>query len=168
MVLSLPSSQIMQYLHEAGYTKRGKIGCTQPRRVAAMSVSARVAQEMGVTLGQEVSSVLFCREGFLSCSLPSTVGGIKVILLACPLAFNMSSDLFPFIVCWARCVFPNASRPLTTLTCALCASTLPALRSSDFADISHLLSSPFAFQPHHLLPRSVTPFVSRTAPQRRP
>jgi len=31
-----------------------KIGCTQPRRVAAMSVAARVAQEMNVKLGNEV------------------------------------------------------------------------------------------------------------------
>lgn len=30
------------------------IGCTQPRRVAAMSVAARVAEEMGVKLGNEV------------------------------------------------------------------------------------------------------------------
>ncbi|KAL6962428.1 Pre-mRNA-splicing factor ATP-dependent RNA helicase DEAH1, partial [Sarracenia purpurea var. burkii] len=47
------TTQIPQYLHEAGYTKRGKIGCTQPRRVAAMSVAARVSQEMGVKLGHE-------------------------------------------------------------------------------------------------------------------
>eukprot|EP00878_Enallax_costatus_P007712 GHUV01008073.1.p1 GENE.GHUV01008073.1~~GHUV01008073.1.p1 ORF type:complete len:730 (+),score=228.81 GHUV01008073.1:201-2390(+) len=48
------TTQVPQYLHEAGYSKLGKIGCTQPRRVAAMSVSARVAQEMGVKLGNEV------------------------------------------------------------------------------------------------------------------
>ncbi|KAM2002161.1 hypothetical protein ACFX15_025904 [Malus domestica] len=48
------TTQIPQYLHEAGYTKHGKIGCTQPRRVAAMSVAARVSQEMGVKLGHEV------------------------------------------------------------------------------------------------------------------
>lgn len=48
------TTQIPQYLHEAGFTKTGKIGCTQPRRVAAMSVAARVAQEMGVKLGHEV------------------------------------------------------------------------------------------------------------------
>ncbi|CAN1259795.1 Pre-mRNA-splicing factor ATP-dependent RNA helicase DEAH1 [Linum perenne] len=49
------TTQITQYLHEAGYTKLGKkIGCTQPRRVAAMSVAARVSQEMGAKLGQEV------------------------------------------------------------------------------------------------------------------
>ncbi|KAG5148933.1 hypothetical protein AAZX31_06G191700 [Glycine max] len=48
------TTQIPQYLHEAGYTKRGMIACTQPRRVAAMSVAARVSQEMGVKLGHEV------------------------------------------------------------------------------------------------------------------
>ena len=39
---------------EAGYTKRGKVGRTQPRRVTAMSVAARVSQEMGVKPGHEV------------------------------------------------------------------------------------------------------------------
>ncbi|XP_020194276.1 pre-mRNA-splicing factor ATP-dependent RNA helicase DEAH1-like [Aegilops tauschii subsp. strangulata] len=49
------TTQIPQYLHEAGYTAKGKkIACTQPRRVAAMSVAARVAQELGVKLGHEV------------------------------------------------------------------------------------------------------------------
>lgn len=49
------TTQIPQYLHEAGYTKDDFIiGCTQPRRVAAMSVAARVAEEMGVKLGNEV------------------------------------------------------------------------------------------------------------------
>jgi pre-mRNA-splicing factor ATP-dependent RNA helicase DHX16 len=48
------TTQLPQYLHEAGYTKRGKIGVTQPRRVAAMSVAKRVSDEMGVRLGHEV------------------------------------------------------------------------------------------------------------------
>ncbi|XP_034467434.1 pre-mRNA-splicing factor ATP-dependent RNA helicase DHX16 isoform X1 [Hippoglossus hippoglossus] len=49
------TTQIPQYLLENGYSEGGmKIGCTQPRRVAAMSVAARVAQEMGVKLGNEV------------------------------------------------------------------------------------------------------------------
>ena len=30
------------------------IGCTQPRRVAAMSVAKRVSEEMGVELGEDV------------------------------------------------------------------------------------------------------------------
>ncbi|XP_060604333.1 ATP-dependent RNA helicase DHX8-like [Ruditapes philippinarum] len=48
------TTQITQYLAEAGYTTRGKIGCTQPRRVAAMSVAKRVSEEFGCRLGQEV------------------------------------------------------------------------------------------------------------------
>mmetsp|Transcript_34422 Transcript_34422/g.60356 ORF Transcript_34422/g.60356 Transcript_34422/m.60356 type:complete len:948 (+) Transcript_34422:2730-5573(+) len=48
------TTQIPQYLHEIGYTRVGKVGITQPRRVAAMSVAARVAVELGVKLGHEV------------------------------------------------------------------------------------------------------------------
>ncbi|KAF6729435.1 putative pre-mRNA-splicing factor ATP-dependent RNA helicase DHX16 [Oryzias melastigma] len=49
------TTQIPQYLMEEGYTQGGmKIGCTQPRRVAAMSVAARVAEEISVKLGNEV------------------------------------------------------------------------------------------------------------------
>lgn len=49
------TTQIPQFLHHAGFTKNDmKIGCTQPRRVAAMSVASRVAEEMGYKLGNEV------------------------------------------------------------------------------------------------------------------
>ncbi|XP_065355621.1 pre-mRNA-splicing factor ATP-dependent RNA helicase DHX16 [Calliphora vicina] len=49
------TTQIPQFLVDAGFTEdKKKIGCTQPRRVAAMSVAARVAEEMGVKLGNEV------------------------------------------------------------------------------------------------------------------
>ena len=48
------TTQIPQYLHEVGYSEIGKIGCTQPRRVAAMSVATRVAEEMNVRVGHEV------------------------------------------------------------------------------------------------------------------
>uniref|UniRef100_A0A915JHK2 Helicase ATP-binding domain-containing protein n=1 Tax=Romanomermis culicivorax TaxID=13658 RepID=A0A915JHK2_ROMCU len=61
------TTQIPQYLKEAakpdsvyctfykGYCSDGrKVGCTQPRRVAAMSVAARVAQEMNTKLGTKV------------------------------------------------------------------------------------------------------------------
>src|SRR5436305_2081461 len=39
---------------EAGLADRGRICCTQPRRVAALSVSRRVAEELGVAWGREV------------------------------------------------------------------------------------------------------------------
>jgi pre-mRNA-splicing factor ATP-dependent RNA helicase DHX16 len=63
------TTQIPQYLHEIGYSELGKIGCTQPRRVAAMSVAARVAQEMNVRLGHEVGYSI----RFENCTSPKTV-----------------------------------------------------------------------------------------------
>ncbi|CAF1182154.1 unnamed protein product [Didymodactylos carnosus] len=48
------TTQITQYLAEVGYTSSGKIACTQPRRVAAMSVAKRVAKDYGCRLEQEV------------------------------------------------------------------------------------------------------------------
>ncbi|XP_062897219.1 probable ATP-dependent RNA helicase DHX35 [Mobula hypostoma] len=49
------STQIPQYLLEAGWTAEGRvIGVTQPRRVAAVSVAGRVAEERGALLGHEV------------------------------------------------------------------------------------------------------------------
>ncbi|KAK5098387.1 DEAH-box ATP-dependent RNA helicase prp22 [Lithohypha guttulata] len=48
------TTQLTQYLAEGGYAARGIIGCTQPRRVAAMSVAKRVSEEVGCELGREV------------------------------------------------------------------------------------------------------------------
>ena len=48
------TTQMTQYLHEEGYHMKGKIGCTQPRRVAAMSVAKRVSEEFGCRLGEDV------------------------------------------------------------------------------------------------------------------
>ncbi|WFC99409.1 RNA helicase [Malassezia yamatoensis] len=48
------TTQLCQFLHEDGYTKYGLIGCTQPRRVAAMSVAKRVSEEMECELGSTV------------------------------------------------------------------------------------------------------------------
>ncbi|KAK6437454.1 DEAH-box ATP-dependent RNA helicase prp22, partial [Oleoguttula sp. CCFEE 5521] len=48
------TTQLTQYLAEDGFANAGVIGCTQPRRVAAMSVAARVADEVGCRVGEEV------------------------------------------------------------------------------------------------------------------
>lgn len=57
-----------QYLAEEGFADRGRIGCTQPRRVAAMSVAKRVAEEVGCRLGQEVGYTI----RFEDCTSPDT------------------------------------------------------------------------------------------------
>lgn len=48
------TTQLTQYLHEDGFSTYGMIGCTQPRRVAAMSVAKRVSEEMECELGDKV------------------------------------------------------------------------------------------------------------------
>ncbi|KAK6789283.1 hypothetical protein RDI58_013082 [Solanum bulbocastanum] len=48
------STQLPQILYRRGYAKSGIIAVTQPRRVAAVSVSRRVAQEQNVRIGEEV------------------------------------------------------------------------------------------------------------------
>ena len=42
------TTQLAQFLYEDGYCQYGLVGCTQPRRVAAMSVAKRVSEEMEV------------------------------------------------------------------------------------------------------------------------
>ncbi|KFM27366.1 putative pre-mRNA-splicing factor ATP-dependent RNA helicase [Auxenochlorella protothecoides] len=63
------TTQMTQYLAEAGYTAAGKIGCTQPRRVAAMSVAKRVSEEVGCRLGEEVGYAI----RFEDCTSQATV-----------------------------------------------------------------------------------------------
>ncbi|GFQ05289.1 putative ATP-dependent RNA helicase dhx33 [Phtheirospermum japonicum] len=49
------TTQLPQYLFNGGFCRNGGIiGVTQPRRVAAVTVAKRVAEECGVTLGQKV------------------------------------------------------------------------------------------------------------------
>ncbi|KAI0297488.1 P-loop containing nucleoside triphosphate hydrolase protein [Multifurca ochricompacta] len=45
------TTQLAQFLYEDGYCSNGIVGCTQPRRVAAMSVAKRVSEEMECKLG---------------------------------------------------------------------------------------------------------------------
>jgi ATP-dependent helicase HrpA len=48
------TTQIPKMCLAAGCGTRGRIACTQPRRVAALSISRRVADELGVDWGREV------------------------------------------------------------------------------------------------------------------
>ncbi|XP_042196437.1 pre-mRNA-splicing factor ATP-dependent RNA helicase PRP16 [Callorhinchus milii] len=63
------TTQLTQYLSEDGYSNYGMIGCTQPRRVAAMSVAKRVSEEMNVNLGEEVGYAI----RFEDCTSEQTV-----------------------------------------------------------------------------------------------
>lgn len=63
------TTQMTQYMVEAGLSVRGKIACTQPRRVAAMSIAKRVSEEFGCRLGQEVGYTI----RFEDCTSPETI-----------------------------------------------------------------------------------------------
>lgn len=62
----------VEYLKNCNESSKGRqlcVACTQPRRIAAMSVSAHVAKEQNVKLGQEIGYSV----RFESCSSASTV-----------------------------------------------------------------------------------------------
>lgn len=63
------TTQLTQFLYEDGYGERGMIGCTQPRRVAAMSVAKRVSEEMDCKLGSTVGYAI----RFEDCTSKETV-----------------------------------------------------------------------------------------------
>lgn len=80
------TTQLSQILDEAGFAKKGcRIGVTQPRRIGAVSVARRVAQEKNVDVGNEVgymvrfedrtsrSSRIIYMTGWFSCCLMSLV-----------------------------------------------------------------------------------------------
>lgn len=62
------TTQIPKMCLEAGLGVAGKIACTQPRRVAALSVSRRIAEELKVNWGQEVG----CKIRFSDQTSPKT------------------------------------------------------------------------------------------------
>jgi len=48
------STQLPQYLLEDGFGDAGKIGCTQPRRMATKTIAEQVARELDTTIGDQV------------------------------------------------------------------------------------------------------------------
>ena len=62
------TTQIPKLCLEAGLGIEAKIGCTQPRRVAALSISRRIAEELNVNWGREVG----CKIRFDDRSSPQT------------------------------------------------------------------------------------------------
>lgn len=62
------TTQIPKMCLEAGFGVRAKIGCTQPRRVAALSLSRRLADELNMVWGREVG----CKIRFSDDTSPQT------------------------------------------------------------------------------------------------
>ena len=62
------TTQLPKMCLEAGLGIEAKIGCTQPRRIAALSISRRIAEELNVAWGREVG----CKIRFDDRSSPQT------------------------------------------------------------------------------------------------
>jgi ATP-dependent helicase HrpA len=62
------TTQIPKMCLEAGFGIRAKIGCTQPRRVAAHSLSRRLAEELDMVWGREIG----CKVRFSDDTSPQT------------------------------------------------------------------------------------------------
>lgn len=138
------TTQIPQYLHEAGYAKDGKIiGCTQPRRVAAMSVAARVAEEMNTKLGSEVgytirfednttpgkTQIKYMTDGMLLRQLLSEPGldSYSVMMIDEAHERNLATDILLGLI-------KDISRWRTDLKILISSATLDAQKFSDFFD----------------------------------
>lgn len=105
------STQVPQFLAEAGY----KVIVTQPRRLAARTVSARVAQEMGTKLGSKVgfrtaeekcdstqTEILFCTDGLQmvrELTGQKASGGKTVLVLDEVHEWNTNMEV---LIAWAR------------------------------------------------------------------
>src|SRR6185369_4340494 len=79
--------QIPKMCLEAGLGIEAKIGCTQPRRIAALSISRRIAEELGVSWSREVG----CKIRFDDRSSPETY--IKLMTDGILLAETQSDPL---------------------------------------------------------------------------
>lgn len=80
------TTQLTQYLHEDGYSKNGIIGCTEPRRVAAMSVAKRVSDEMDTALGDKVGYAI----RFEDCTSKDVSFDPQILFVSLRLHFQMT------------------------------------------------------------------------------
>jgi pre-mRNA-splicing factor ATP-dependent RNA helicase DHX16 len=166
------TTQLPQYLHEAGYTANGqKVGCTQPRRVAAMSVAARVADEMGTKVGYEVGYSI----RFEDCTSDKTVlkymtdgmllrefltepdlAGYSALIIDEAHERTLSTDILFALVkvrCYiyiaspyTECFFQDIARFRPELRLLISSATLDAEKFSEYFDKAPIFYGKFTFQ----------------------
>ena len=153
------TTQMTQYLAESGFTSRGIIGCTQPRRVAAMSVAKRVAEEVGCRLGQEVgytirfedcttsaTRIKYMTDGMLlrECLIDPKVSKYSVILLDEAHERTVSTDVLFGLL-------KKAAKERPDLRLIVTSATLDAERFSSFFFNCPILTIPGRTYPVEVL-----------------
>ncbi|KAL3185919.1 hypothetical protein MRX96_028792 [Rhipicephalus microplus] len=103
------TTQVPQFLYEAGYAREKIVGITEPRRVAAVSMSKRVAEEMSLS-SSEVSyqirfegnvtrdtKIKFMTDGVLLKEIQNKAIPLKLIIMSATLRvedFTQNTHLF--------------------------------------------------------------------------
>lgn len=148
------TTQVPQYLVEAGWTAGGRlVACTQPRRVAAMTVASRVADEMGVTLGAEVgyavrfenvstpgtTRVRFCTDGVLLRELMEDplLSRYSVVMVDEAHERSLATDLLLGLL-------KKVQRRRPDLRIIIASATIQAEEFAAFFDTRHLAPKPAA------------------------
>ncbi|KAF2405275.1 hypothetical protein EJ06DRAFT_545813 [Trichodelitschia bisporula] len=136
------TTQIPQYILEENLNSGLMIGVTQPRRVAAMSVAARVAEERGTRLGQEVgysvrfeqkisekTKIKFLTDGMLLRELVAdpTLSQYSVIMLDEAHERTLSTDML-------LAFLKDLSRARSDLKVIISSATLNSAKFSAFMD----------------------------------
>lgn len=145
------TTQLPAYLYEGGFAKEGKIVCTQPRRIAAMSVAKRVAEELGSRLGQlvgysvrfdrkcddEVTKIEYCTEGILLKAMLSSplIPDVSAVVLDEIHERGVNADLL-------LALLKNVARARPEFKLVISSATLNAKLFSDFLDNCPILSVP--------------------------
>ena len=82
-----------QFVYEAGYGLKGRIGITLPRRVAVLATAKRVSHELNLSLGKEVGfQVRHEKKVGNDCCLKFMTDGILLRELQVILLLFFSSD----------------------------------------------------------------------------
>lgn len=126
------------------------MGCTQPRRVAAMSVAARVASEMGVKLGHEVgysirfeecssekTVIKYMTDGMLlkEFMMDPTLSSYKVIIVDEAHERTLHTDVILSLI-------KDLSRARDDLKIIISSATLDAKKFSDYFDNAPIIMIP--------------------------
>ncbi|KAJ1675460.1 hypothetical protein EV182_001219 [Spiromyces aspiralis] len=136
------TTQVPQYLYEAGWSRDGRvIACTQPRRVAAMAAAARVSEEMNSELGGTVgyavrfeercdparTRIKYMTDGSLlrECLLDPLLTAYSVIMIDEAHERNISLDIL-------LALLKKVQRRRPDLRVVISSATLDAVRFKDY------------------------------------
>lgn len=144
------TTQVPQFLYEAGYTSEKMIGITEPRRVAAVSMSKRVAEEMSLSssvISYQIryegnvtadTKIKFMTDGVLLKEIQNNflLTGYSVIIIDEAHERSIYSDI---LIGLLSRIVPLRRRRRSPLKLIIMSATL---RVEDFTENSHLFKKP--------------------------